>query len=189
MSGSPFRVMAKARNRHRRVGARLPTPQLRRLNLPFSARGAVRSDFEPGSVRRDRSRVAAGRGVAVLLGRHGRAVGSPARTLAPRYCDRPCRHRRALRAQCPGRATEPRSSSRGPRRWLQIGRSAPPAPPCSEGGSAAVSRSHPGGHRSVIWPTLHRLRRGPSLGLYQPKPPSCHQWWKLLPRNGDRLGQ
>jgi hypothetical protein len=75
--------MAKARNRRRRVGARLPTPQLRRLKLPFSARGAVRSDFEPGSVRRDRRRVAAGRGVAVLLGRHGRAVGSPARTLAP----------------------------------------------------------------------------------------------------------
>jgi len=127
---------------------------------------------------------------AVLLGGHGRRLGPRrARLRAPIL-------RRTMPTSRASRAQSPRSSDR---RTVALARSATVASDRQErafsaallgGGSVAVSRSHPGGHRSGIWPTLPppgvaNFR----LGSSQPKSRSCHQGWKLLPRNGDGFGQ
>jgi hypothetical protein len=248
-----------------------PTAYYCRFRVRCRWRRAV--GFGPGSVRETGGEVGGWGGERRLAadGRaHGRRAGRPAaaRELSPvrRACsaapdERSGARRSALRPPVP-RRTMPSSASfssamptvERPKdgRAREVGdggfrsAGAPPAPPWSEGCAAAVSRSHPGGHRSVIWPTLplntaaavpsrchrpavfgrgHRpsseaaacragrresfrrsprcqrnagrwlmpgraaRRREPSLGSSEPKPPSCHQMWRLLPRNGDSLGQ
>ena len=182
----------------------MTTPRLRRFipppSVPVAPFGGIRACLGPrdktragrcGTVGGDSPRVVehiavgqagpqtlgTGSQVRRLLARRrtgGRAPGALAR--ASRYCDGACRHPPASRVKCHGRATEGRSRSRGRRRWLQIDRSAHPAPPARRLGSAAVSRSHPGGHRSVIWPNTSCERgRGGDIAL-------CHRPLVFRPR-------
>jgi hypothetical protein len=160
-------------------GERRGSLQTPRFKSALGGGRAVRCDFESGSVRETgRQSVGGGawaevrrrewsRGVGPA-GPQGVGNGSPVgRPLArrPGTSGRaPGRHRRPAgtathhadtlqlrECQGHGRATEGRSRSRGRRRPSdRKARASRPAR--SEDGSAPVSRGHPGGRRSVIWP-------------------------------------